>query len=125
MALAGGLFRGKRMPPQGRFNAGQKVNSILVVGLTLAFVVTGTLLMAKGQLPFWLAAGVLFCHKVLAVTGGALLVGHVSMAVLTPHGRGGLKAMVKGILPAHIAREGHSIWYAEWLRHNRREDAGL
>ena len=73
----------------------------------------------------WLASGVLLCHKVLAVAGGTLIVGHVSMALFTSHGRGGLKAMVKGILPAHIAREGHSIWYAEWLKHRRREQARL
>jgi formate dehydrogenase subunit gamma len=121
MALAGGMFRGKRMPPQGRFNAGQKVNSILVVGLTLAFVVTGSLLIARGHLPAGLAAGILLGHKVLAVFGGTLLVGHVGMAVLTPHGRGGLKAMIKGILPAHIAREGHALWYADWVRHLRQE----
>jgi formate dehydrogenase subunit gamma len=123
-ALAGGMFRAKRMPPQGRFNAGQKINSYLVAGLTLAFLVTGSLLIAREHLPEWLASGVLLSHKVLAVAGATLLVGHVGMALLTPHGRGGLKAMVKGILPAHIAREGHSLWYAEWLRHRHQEDVG-
>ena len=124
-ALAGGMFQGKKMPPQGRFNAGQKINSHLVAGLTLAFVVTGSMLLAKGYLPLWLTSGVLVCHKALAVAGATLVVGHVSMALFTRHGRGGLKAMVKGILPAHIAREGHSLWYAEWLKHDRKESAGL
>lgn len=124
-ALAGGVFRGKKLPPQGRFNAGQKLNSLLVIGLTLAFVVTGALLMARGSLAPWLASGVLFSHKVLAVTGAVLLVGHASMALLTRHGRGGLKAMVKGVLPARIAREGHSLWYEEWLKHSYAEHARL
>jgi formate dehydrogenase subunit gamma len=124
-ALAGGLLRGKKMPPQGRFNAGQKVNSYLVLALTLAFVVTGSLLIARGHLPVWLASGVLLGHKVLAIAGATLVVGHVCMAVLTPHGRGGLKAMIRGVLPAHVAREGHALWYAEWLKHRRRQGAGL
>ena len=123
-ALSGGMLRRKKMPPQGRFNAGQKVNSLLVSGLTVGFVVTGTLLMARGYLPVWLTPGVLFCHKVLAIAGATLLVGHVGMALLTSHGRGGLKAMVTGLLPAKIAREGHSIWYAEWLGQNRRANEG-
>jgi len=123
--LTGGMFNGKKMPPQGRFNAGQKINSYVVAGLTLAFVVTGTMLLARGYLPLWLASGVLVCHKVLAVAGVTLIVGHVSMALFTRHGRGGLKAMVKGILPAHIAREAHSLWYAEWLKHNHEEYAEL
>ncbi len=124
-AFSGGMFRGTKMPPQGRFNAGQKINAHVVAGLTLGFVVTGTLLMARDHLPFWLTSGVLFGHKVLAVSGATLLLGHVGMALLTRHGRGGLRAMVRGILPGHIAREGHSLWYAEWLRQNRREDPSL
>lgn len=123
-ALSGGMLRRKKMPPQGRFNAGQKVNSLLVAGLALGFVVTGSLLMARGHLPFWLTPGVLFGHKVLAIAGVAILVGHVGMALLTSHGRGGLKAMVTGLLPAKIAREGHSIWYAEWLGQDRRVSEG-
>jgi formate dehydrogenase subunit gamma len=120
-ALAGGMFRGKRMPPQGRFNAGQKINSYLVAGLTVGFLVTGSMLIARGHLPEGLGSGVLLVHKVIAVTGVVLLLGHMSMALLTKHGRGGLRAMVKGVLPAHIAREGHLLWYAEWIR-RRQED---
>lgn len=119
-ALTGRMLRGGKMPPQGRFNAGQKVNSHLVAGLAVGFIVTGSLLLFRLHLPFWLVAGLLFCHKVLAVTGGVLLVGHLGIALLTRHGRGGLRAMVKGRLPTHIAREGHAIWYAEWLKRQPR-----
>lgn len=115
-ALSGGMLRGKKMPPQGRFNAGQKVNTHLVAGLALGFVSTGALLLLRVHLPVWLMPGVLFAHQVLAVTGGVLLFGHLGMALFTKHGRGGLRAMVGGVLPARLAREGHAIWYAEWLR---------
>jgi formate dehydrogenase subunit gamma len=124
-AFAGRLFRGKRMPPQGRFNAGQKINSYVVAGLTLAFLITGSLLMARSHLPAGLVSGVLLGHKVLATAGATLVLAHVGMAVLTRHGRGGLKAMVRGILPAHVAREGHLLWYAEWLQQRGRENPGL
>jgi formate dehydrogenase subunit gamma len=123
-ALSGGMLRGKKLPPQGRFNAGQKVNSHLVAGLAMGFVATGVVLLLRLHLPFWLTSGVLFAHQVLAVTGGVMLLGHLSIALFTRHGRGGLKAMVKGTLPPEIAREGHAIWYAEWLRQNRADDAG-
>jgi formate dehydrogenase subunit gamma len=123
-ALTGGMFRGKKMPPQGRFNAGQKLNSHFIAGLAIGFVATGTVLLLRVHLPFWLTSGVLFAHEVLAVTGGALLLGHLSIALFTRHGRGGLRAMVKGTLPTEVAREGHALWYAEWLKQNRREDAG-
>jgi formate dehydrogenase subunit gamma len=121
-ALTGRMLRGGKMPPQGRFNAGQKVNSHLVAGLAFGFVITGSLLLFRMDLPFWLVSGLLFCHKVLAVTGGVLLVGHLGIALLTKHGRGGLRAMVKGTLPIKIAREGHAIWYAQWVRQKRAEE---
>jgi formate dehydrogenase subunit gamma len=123
-ALTGGMFRGKKMPPQGRFNAGQKLNTHLIAGLALGFVATGTVLLFRLHLPFWLTSGVLFAHEVLAVTGGVLLLGHLSIALFTRHGRGGLRAMVKGTLPTEVAREGHALWYIEWLKQNRGEGAG-
>lgn len=115
-ALTGGMFRKRTMPPQGRFNAGQKLNSHIAAGVTTGFVFTGVLLLLRHHMPYWLTAGVLFAHQVLAVAGVILLVGHVGMAVLTRHGRGGLKAMTKGTLPRDVAREAHPLWYAEWLR---------
>ena len=123
-ALSGGMLRGKKMPPQGRFNAGQKINSHLVAGLALGFVATGILLLLRLHLPFWITSGVLFAHQVLAITGGVLLLGHLGMALLTRHGRGGLQAMVKGKLPTEIAREAHGLWYAEWLKQKRAEAEG-
>ncbi len=121
-ALSGRMLRGGKMPPQGRFNAGQKVNSHLVAGLALGFVVTGILLLFRFHLPLWLLPGLLLGHKVLAVTSAMLLFGHLGIALLTRHGRGGLRAMVKGRLPREIAREGHATWYAEWLKQKRGED---
>ena len=121
-ALSGGMFRGKKMPPQGRFNAGQKVNSYLVAGVAVGFVVTGTLLLVRMHLPLWLTPGLLFAHQVLAVGAGLLFLGHLGMALFTRHGRAGLGAMTRGPLPAEVAREGHALWYAEWLRKNRGED---
>ena len=38
------VFSGEPAPPQGRFNAGQKLNAALVGGLMLAMFATGGLL---------------------------------------------------------------------------------
>ena len=106
--LTGGTFRGKKMPPQGRFNAGQKINSHVVAGLTLTFVVTGTMLLARGYLPPWLASGVLVCHKMLAIAGVGLIVGHVSMALLTPTRTRRAEGNGQGCPAGAHSPEGHS-----------------
>lgn len=109
-ALRGGTLRSKRMPPQGRLNAGQKANSILVAALAVGFAVTGSLLLARAQVPPWLVSRALWLHGILAVAAAALFVGHLGHALLTRHGWRYLSAMVHGSLSADVARERHPKW---------------
>jgi len=89
------LFR-REMPPQGRFNAGQKANAIIVAAMALGFLVTGSLLLAEPHLPAWLVSRELLPHQVLAVAAIALFVGHILHAFSTRHGRDSLRAMTGG-----------------------------
>jgi formate dehydrogenase subunit gamma len=112
-ALRGRSLRGGAMPPQGRFNAGQKASTTLVAAMAVGFVVTGALLLAKTGLPAWLVSRALWLHGFLAIAGMALLAGHLSMALLTRHGRASLKAMFTGRLSEEVARERHALWWAQ------------
>ncbi len=49
-------LRGKQMPPQGRLNAGQKVNSLLVSLIAIGLLVTGSILLVRAQAPAWLVS---------------------------------------------------------------------
>jgi len=101
------------MPPQGRFNAGQKANTILVAAMAVGFALTGGLLLGKAGLPAWLVSRALWLHGFLAISGMALLAGHVAQALLTRHGRASLKAMLSGRLSEDVARERHAVWWAQ------------
>ena len=111
--LLGGALRGRAMPPQGRFNAGQKSNTILVAAMAVGFAVTGGILLGKAGLPAWLVSRALWLHGFLAIAGTALLAGHLFQALLTRHGRASLKAMLTGRLGEDVARERHALWWAE------------
>jgi formate dehydrogenase subunit gamma len=112
-ALRGRSLGGGAMPPQGRFNAGQKASTILVGAMAVGFVITGAFLLAKASLPAWLVSRALWSHEFLAITGMALLAGHLAMALLTGHGRASLKAMFTGTLSEEVARERHALWWAQ------------
>ena len=67
LALRGYTLRGRQMPPQGRFNAGQKINVVLVAAMAMGFAATGGILMHKQDLQPWLVSRALWLHAFLAV----------------------------------------------------------
>ncbi len=115
-ALRGDTLRGREMPPQGKFNAGQKANAVLVASMAIGFAVTGGFLLGKASLPAWLVSRALWLHSFLAVAAVALFAGHLAHVLFTRHGRKYLGAMVRGTLPAEIARERHRTWWEKMRR---------
>ncbi len=111
-ALRGGTILKREMPPQGRLNAGQKVNSVLVAAMAVGFALTGALLLDRAHLPAWLVSRALWMHSFLAVAAVALFAGHLGHVVLTRHGWTYLSGMVRGSLAEETARERHFKWWA-------------
>ena len=72
LALRGYTLRGREMPPQGRFNAGQKINVVLVAAMAVGFAATGGILMHRQDMPAWLVSRALWLHDFLAVAAVAL-----------------------------------------------------
>jgi formate dehydrogenase subunit gamma len=113
LAVRGYTLRGKKMPPQGWLNAGQKVNVILVAAMALGFAATGGILMHKQDAPSWLVSRALWLHSFLAVVAIALFVGHLAHVFVTKHGRTYLLGMIRGWIPEELARERHLRWWRE------------
>lgn len=101
------------MPPQGRFNAGQKVNVVLVAAMAVGFSATGGILMHKEDMPAWLVSRALWLHDFLTVAAVALFLGHLAYVLVTKHGRTYLAGMVRGWVPEELARERHLRWWEE------------
>jgi len=110
-ALRGDSLRHREMPAQGKFNAGMKANSILVAAMAVGFAVTGAILLGKTSMPAWLVSRALWLHGALAVAAMALFAGHLAHVLVTRHGRGYLRGMIWGVLPEHIAKERHRVWW--------------
>ena len=96
--------------PQGRFNAGQKVNAILTAAFAVLFFVSGLLLWAGEQDTRFRLDGTVFLHDALMYVSVVVVVGHLYLALVHPSTRHALRGMTLGTVRADWARAHHAKW---------------
>jgi len=103
-------FTGRKPAPQGRFNAGQKLNTALTAAFTVLFFVSGVLLwLGERNTEFRFASTVLL-HDGLMYVSLVLLVGHLYLAVLHPATRHALRGITLGTVDEEWAAKHHAKW---------------
>ena len=101
---------GRRPSPQGRFNAGQKLNAALTAALTVLFVVSGLLLWFGERDTRVRFASTVVLHDGLAFAAIALLIGHLYLALIHPATRHALRGMTVGTVSEEWAEHHHAKW---------------
>jgi formate dehydrogenase subunit gamma len=104
---------GRRPAPQGRFNAGQKLNASLTAAFTLLFLISGLLLWLGERDTRFRFASTVVLHDGLMYAALVLLVGHLYLAVIHPATRHALRGMTVGTVSEEWARRHHSKWRPE------------
>jgi len=105
---------GRRMPPpQGRLNAGQKVNVVFTGATVVLFFVTGVVMWKWFYFPRWLVENAGGLHDVLTAMAVAVWLGHVYMALLNPSTRESIRGMTVGWVRREWAVEHHEKWVDE------------
>jgi formate dehydrogenase subunit gamma len=104
--------RDELMPPQGRFNAGQKKFWWVMLYCTFILLITGIIMWIPERMPrelHWVLPITVFIHSATALITIAAFIIHVYMSVwVTP---GSTKAMIEGHVSTTWARTHHRIWY--------------
>jgi formate dehydrogenase subunit gamma len=100
----------RRHPPQGRLNAGQKVNSILTAVLALMFAISGVLLWYGERDTRFRFAQTILIHDWLTYVSFVLLLGHLYLSVIHPRTRHSLSGITRGWVYEDWAREHHAKW---------------
>jgi formate dehydrogenase subunit gamma len=96
------------LPEQGKFNAAEKLNFMMVMATYPLYVVTGLLVWMPGVAFYsWVA------HGVAAVLGLPLVVGHIYMATVNRGTRVGLEGMITGWVDREWAKHHYRRWYRE------------
>jgi formate dehydrogenase subunit gamma len=103
---------GDAAPPQGRFNAGQKLNAAITLGLMIVMAVTGLLLWYGEQDTRFRLAGTVYVHDWGAWILFLLVAGHMYLAVLHPATRHALRGMTVGDVDREWAKKHHAKWVA-------------
>jgi formate dehydrogenase subunit gamma len=104
---------GRRPAPQGRFNAGQKLNVALTAAFTVLFLVSGLLLWFGERDTRFRFASTVILHDGLMYVALALLVGHLYLAVINPATRHALRGITLGTVDAEWAHRHHPKWRRE------------
>jgi formate dehydrogenase subunit gamma len=102
-------LRGGRAP-QGRFNAGQKVNIILTVAFALLFAVSGFFLWLGERDHRFLLDGAGAVHELLTLVSIVVVAGHLYLALIHPSTRHALRGMTGGEVDRVWAERHHAKW---------------
>ena len=105
--------------PQGRFNAGQKINAALTAAFTILFGVSGLLLWFGEQDTRFRFASTVILHDGLMYVSLVLLVGHLYLALINPATRHSLRGMTLGDVRVEWAMRHHAKWEPEGVRIDR------
>ena len=101
----------RRIPrPQGRFNAGQKLNAALTAAFSVLFAVSGLLLWYGERDHRFRFASTIVLHDGLMYVSLLLLVGHLYLALIHPATRHALRGMTLGSVDRHWALRHHEKW---------------
>jgi len=84
------------LPPQGRFNAGQKFNAVLTLAALFWLSLTGLVIYPGLHPPFWLVANSRALHNITWMVITPAVLGHIFLAAIYPPTRPGLSGIITG-----------------------------
>ena len=110
--VAGGSDR--NMPPQGKYNGGQKVLFWALSGCLILMVFSGIVMWrAYFTFPLTLVRVGAVVHAATGAVAIALIILHIYAAIWT---KGTIDAMFRGTVTRGWARQHHEKWYREMIR---------
>ena len=96
--------------PQGRLNAGQKLNAVVTAAFALLFVVTGFFLWYGERDTRFRLPNALLVHDWLMYVSFVLFIGHLFLAVIYPKTRHALNGITRGWVDEDWALQHHRKW---------------
>ena len=95
------------VPPVGKYNPGQKLNSAFTAAAMAILAGTGTIMLFHTRFPLWLKAGANLVHDLTALVLVVVVVAHV---VLGLRDGGAMRGMVTGRVRRDWAERHHRGW---------------
>jgi formate dehydrogenase subunit gamma len=99
-----------RSAPQGRLNAGQKLNVVVTAAFAILFAVSGFFLWYGERDTRFRLANALLVHDYLMYASLILFIGHLWFALILPKTRHSLNGITRGWVREDWAAERHPKW---------------
>lgn len=99
----------KKIPPQGFYNGGEKINSLVQITSGSVLIVTGLFMWLDPTAPLWMYP----LHATFMVIGTAGAIGHIYLAALNPVSNEAIRAIIQGDISEKYMIENHQQWYDE------------
>jgi formate dehydrogenase subunit gamma len=100
------------MPPQGRFNTGEKMNAVVSVGALIVLAITGVIMwVGKGSVSPGVFQAAVIIHDLAMAATVTMFIVHLYLAMAHPLMWQSLTGIRFGSVSESYAREHHSAWY--------------
>jgi formate dehydrogenase subunit gamma len=99
-----------RHAPQGRLNAGQKLNTIATAAFAILFAVSGFFLWLGERDTRFRLAHALLVHDYLMYVSLVLFLGHLWLSLIMPSTRHALSGIIRGWVREDWAAQRHAKW---------------
>lgn len=106
----------RRSAPQGRFNAGQKLHTVVQAAFAALFTISGLLLWFGEQDTRLRLGGTIVLHDGVTLMAMVLVLGHLYLALVHPRTRHSTRGIVLGTVREDWAREHHARWRSDHQR---------
>lgn len=102
-----------KLPEQGKYNAGQKLNSIIAILGSLLMVITGWIMLYQDSFSPQVVAWAHPLHAAGALVLGGIILGHAYLGLLHPRSRESIWGMIRGTVSRGFAASHHGKWYRD------------
>jgi formate dehydrogenase subunit gamma len=102
-----------RRSPQGRMNAGQKLNAVVTAVFAILFAISGFFLWYGERNTRFRLPNALLVHDYLMYASLLIFLGHLYLALILPRTRHALNGITRGWVREDWAAEHHAKWVAE------------
>ncbi|MFE8701919.1 formate dehydrogenase subunit gamma [Cytobacillus sp. FJAT-54145] len=102
-----------KTPKQDFYNAGEKVNSLLIIVTTVMLIASGVIMWFPQFFPQGAVMWAYPIHNIGLGLSAAVVVGHIYLSIGHPGSKAAFRGMVKGDIPEDFAKAHHGRWYDE------------
>lgn len=99
--------------PQGKYNGGEKINSLIQVFGFLMMVITGWIMLFPENFTADTLGTVRALHGFFALVLGGIMLGHAYLGIIHPDSRESIKGMTTGKVSRKFAKQHHGEWLEE------------